>query len=254
MDNLLLGNIDAYAELGVVPNASNKEVARAYRQKALLLHPDKNPGAEEQFQQLSLIYSVLRDANLRRQYDEYRNHQKLGSLLPEQIRRFQENLRRAESQATAVPSVSEVDLDRIRMETLRYRRQMETHAAGPMSFRDLEIPIIDSLDPLPMVVVAWKIRAEQESQIDAALLTQIMSIFGTVEDCKVGRQMGKYATATVTFLSTDAADSAVAHDYQKSASLWDGTEVRKLSSLLRGCWLTLTAFEAAFSGRSGRGF
>lgn len=253
MDNLLLGNIDAYAELGVEPNASDKEVTRAYRQKALVLHPDKNPGAEQQFHQLSLIYSVLRDTNLRRQYDEYRNHQKRGSLLPEQIRRFQENLRRAESQASSIPSVSEVDLDKIRMETLRYRRQMETHAAGPLSFRDLQIPTIDSLEPLPMVVVAWKIRAEQESQIDATRLTQIMSIFGPVIDCQTGGQLGKYAAATVTFSSNDAADSAIAHDYQKSASLWDGTKVRKLSSLLRGCWLTLAAFEAAFSSRASRG-
>jgi len=62
-----------YAVLGVAPTATAAELRRAYRQKALEHHPDKNPDREEQateaFKLVAEAYSVLRDANLRAQYD-----------------------------------------------------------------------------------------------------------------------------------------------------------------------------------------
>lgn len=66
---------DYYATLGVAKDASEKEIARAYRKLAKQYHPDANPGnkeAEERFKDVSAAYDVLGDANRRKEYDEVR--------------------------------------------------------------------------------------------------------------------------------------------------------------------------------------
>ncbi|XP_025061064.1 dnaJ homolog subfamily C member 17 isoform X3 [Alligator sinensis] len=70
---------DLYALLGVAEKASDKEVKKAYRQKALTCHPDKNPDnpkAAEVFHQLSQALTVLTDAAARAAYDRVRKAKK----------------------------------------------------------------------------------------------------------------------------------------------------------------------------------
>ncbi|XP_054572319.1 dnaJ homolog subfamily C member 17 isoform X2 [Eptesicus fuscus] len=60
--------MDLYALLGIEEKAADKEVKKAYRQKALSCHPDKNPDnprAAELFHQLSQALEVLTDAAAR---------------------------------------------------------------------------------------------------------------------------------------------------------------------------------------------
>ncbi len=66
---------DYYSVLGIGPEASAKEITRAYRKLARELHPDKNPGdtaAEERFKAVSAAYDVLGDEARRAEYDEVR--------------------------------------------------------------------------------------------------------------------------------------------------------------------------------------
>ena len=72
---------DFYEILGVSKSASKEEIKKAYRQKAIQYHPDKNPGdkeAEDKFKEAAEAYEVLSDDNKRARYDQF-GHAGMGS-------------------------------------------------------------------------------------------------------------------------------------------------------------------------------
>lgn len=65
---------DYYEVLGIAKNATAEEIKKAYRQKAIKYHPDKNPGdqsSEDKFKEAAEAYEVLRDENKRARYDQF---------------------------------------------------------------------------------------------------------------------------------------------------------------------------------------
>ncbi len=65
---------DYYEILEVSKNATQEEIKKAYRKKALKFHPDRNPGdkaAEEKFKEAAEAYEVLSDQNKRSRYDQF---------------------------------------------------------------------------------------------------------------------------------------------------------------------------------------
>jgi len=66
---------DFYAVLGVSATAAQDEIKKQYRKLAKRFHPDANasdPKAAERFKEISEAYTVLGDAEKRKQYDEMR--------------------------------------------------------------------------------------------------------------------------------------------------------------------------------------
>ena len=65
---------DYYEVLGVSKSASEAELKKAYRRKAIQFHPDKNPGdkeAEEKFKEAAEAYEVLSNSEKRQRYDQF---------------------------------------------------------------------------------------------------------------------------------------------------------------------------------------
>lgn len=66
---------DLYSIIGVPKTATEEEIKKAYKKKAVKLHPDRNPNGQEeanrQFQELNRAVKILTDPESRRRYDQF---------------------------------------------------------------------------------------------------------------------------------------------------------------------------------------
>ncbi|RMD42083.1 hypothetical protein DV735_g3029, partial [Chaetothyriales sp. CBS 134920] len=88
---------DYYDLLGVDKNATDDEIKKAYRRKALELHPDRNYGNVEEatrlFAEVQTAYEVLSDAQERAWYDSHRHVLLRGDDAPGDGTEFSYNIR-----------------------------------------------------------------------------------------------------------------------------------------------------------------
>jgi molecular chaperone DnaJ len=68
-----MGTENFYQVLGVDENATQDDIKKSYRKKAIEHHPDKG-GNEETFKKISEAYDVLGNEDKRRQYDNQKNN------------------------------------------------------------------------------------------------------------------------------------------------------------------------------------
>lgn len=90
---------DYYQILGVLKNASDSEINRAYHKLAMQYHPDRNHGnekwANEKSKEINEAYGVLGDPQKRRQYDQFGTAGDMGDIFSSPFTRttFQEMMK-----------------------------------------------------------------------------------------------------------------------------------------------------------------
>ncbi len=62
---------DYYEVLGVGKDASADEIKKAFRRKAVELHPDKEGGDETKFKEMNEAYEILKDPAKKQRYDQF---------------------------------------------------------------------------------------------------------------------------------------------------------------------------------------
>ncbi|XP_051941886.1 dnaJ homolog subfamily C member 17 isoform X2 [Hippocampus zosterae] len=123
--------LDLYGLLGIENTATTKEIKKAYRQKALKCHPDKNPDnpkAAELFHQLSQALEVLTDAAAKAAYDKVRAAKKQAEernrKLDDKRKKIKLDLEARERQAEAEKEKNEIQITRtLEEEIIRLREE-----------------------------------------------------------------------------------------------------------------------------------
>ncbi|XP_012621899.1 dnaJ homolog subfamily C member 17 [Microcebus murinus] len=221
--------MDLYALLGIEEKAADKEVKKAYRQKALSCHPDKNPDnprAAELFHQLSQALEVLTDAAARAAYDKVRKAKKQAAertqKLDERRKKVKLDLEARERQAQAQGSEEEEDsrstrtleqeIERLREEGSRQlqeqqrlireqiRQEHDQRLRGKAENTDDR--------GTPKLKLKWKCKMEDESKggYSKDVLLQLLQKYGEVLNLVLSSK--KAGMAVVEFATVKAAELA----------------------------------------------
>ncbi|XP_027781195.2 dnaJ homolog subfamily C member 17 [Marmota flaviventris] len=226
-------HMDLYALLGIEEKAADKEVKKAYRQKALSCHPDKNPDnprAAELFHQLSQALEVLTDAAARAAYDKVRKAKKQAAertqKLDEKRKKVKLDLEAREQQAQARGSEEEEESQNTRtleQEIARLReegsRQLEEQQKliQEQIRQDREQRLRGKVESTecrgtPKLKLKWKCKKEDESQggYSKDVLLHLLQKYGEVLNLVLSSK--KVGTAIVEFATVKAAELAVQNE------------------------------------------
>ncbi|XP_049754063.1 dnaJ homolog subfamily C member 17 isoform X2 [Elephas maximus indicus] len=225
--------MDLYSLLGIEEKATDKEVKKAYRQKALSCHPDKNPDnprAAELFHQLSQALEVLTDAAARAAYDKVRKAKKQAAertqKLDERRKKVKLDLEAREREAQAHGSEEEEEnrsartleqeIERLREEGSRQlgeqqrliqeqiRLEREQRLRGKSENTEGK--------GTPKLKLKWKWKKENESKggYSRDVLLRLFQKYGEVLNLVLSRK--KAGTAVVEFATVKAAELAVQNE------------------------------------------
>jgi DnaJ homolog subfamily C member 17 len=232
-------DIDYYEVLGgdVHPGSTENEISRAYRKKALAIHPDKRPDdplAATRFHQLSIAFDVLSDAAAKAAYDNARAaremRKKQVQMMDGKRKRMKDDLERRESGAFKRRK-DEVDAEEILEREIRrlaedgrkrrMQREEEIKKAVPDEESELE-PEPATTQPVGgtnvpeiqrTVVLRW-LKEGLSQDIDKERLATLFQRFGHVDSTvilseKRKKKKGTLASGAVVFSSVVSAHKAV---------------------------------------------
>ncbi|XP_060118877.1 dnaJ homolog subfamily C member 17 [Heteronotia binoei] len=226
--------LDLYALLGVGEKAVDKEIKKAYRQKALTCHPDKNPDnpkAAELFHQLSQALAVLTDAAARAAYDKVRKAKKQAAertqKLDERRKKVKLDLEARERQAqTQVSKEEEIRITRtLEEEILRLREEGSRQLEEQQKLIQEQIQLEreqrlqgkqdvygEKGKGTPKLKLRWKCKKEDETKggYSKEVLLQILQKYGEVLNLVISSK--KTGSAVVEFATVKAAEMAVKNE------------------------------------------
>ncbi|XP_062432367.1 dnaJ homolog subfamily C member 17 [Rhea pennata] len=226
--------LDLYGLLGVGEKASEKEVKKAYRQKALTCHPDKNldnPKAAEVFHQLSQALAVLTDAAARAAYDKVRKAKKQAAertqKLDERRKKVKLDLEAREREA----QTHESEEEEIRMTRTLEQEIIRLREEGSRQLEEQQRLIREQIrlereqciqgkhegnraegKVTPKLKLKWKCRKEDETKggYSKDVLLQILQKYGDVLNLLISSR--KTGSAVVEFATVKAAEMAVKNE------------------------------------------
>lgn len=219
--------MDLYALLGIQSSASEKQIKKAYRQKALSCHPDKNPDnpkAAELFHQLSQALEVLTDAAAKAAYDKVRAAKKQAEernqKLDDKRKKIKLDLEARERQADNVKAEEvqitrtlEEEIARLREEGSRELQEQQRLVREQIQ-REKGISTDSSAehqgnrDVTPKLKLKWKCKKDDASNAGYSheCLQSLFQKYGDVLNVLISRK--KKGSAVVEFASAKAADLA----------------------------------------------
>lgn len=205
-----------------------KEISKAYRSKALDLHPDKrpdDPDAHENFQRLKTSYEVLKDEKARKLFDDLlrikREKEQKKSQVDSRRRKMMSDLEERERSAFAPNSAArpydeeeriarklKEQVDRIRAQHAKKRGGFETPESGVDKKRKEDrrgAGASVELDKERVLKVSWETIGEGYT---AERLREVFSEFGDVEDVVI-RSTKKKNCALIVMATKDGAVSII---------------------------------------------
>ncbi|XP_068107772.1 dnaJ homolog subfamily C member 17 [Hyperolius riggenbachi] len=193
--------MDLYGLLAVAPDSTEREIKKAYRQKALTCHPDKNPDnprAAELFHQLSQALEVLTDGAARAAYDKLRKAKEAAAKrtqkLDDKRKKVKLDLEAREAQARAteeeeihVARTLEQEIIRLREEGSRQLEEQQRLIREQIRMeRDHKTPgnrsnQTDEAGPAK-IKLKWKCKKDDETRggYSEDVLKQLLQKYGEV--------------------------------------------------------------------------
>ncbi|RUP47299.1 hypothetical protein BC936DRAFT_145897 [Jimgerdemannia flammicorona] len=217
----LTADVDYYDLLGVTYNSSLKEIQRAYRQKALRVHPDKNPSpdAAALFHALSQAHDVLSDPQAKLAYDDlvkarvakknkYAAMDAKRKAMKDDLDDRENAVKKQKMDEKMAEARLQAELERLRAEGARRRKEKEEELRKQM----MNEPTSVAEDSTPTehgeldctLKVKWK---RKRHTLDSADLESIFSVFGPVDSVAVSSK--KQGSALVVFKTVVAAHAAL---------------------------------------------
>ncbi|XP_057495762.1 uncharacterized protein LOC130780773 [Actinidia eriantha] len=218
--------VDHYIILGLPSGAegahiSEKEITKAYRKKALELHPDKRPddrNAHYDILQLNASYEILKDEKVRKLFDDllrirqdkvHRRSQhdsKRQQMISDLEKREQTAF--APDLAAKAQEEEEIISRQLKEEIARIRAMQANKVASAIPTQRKEATVGgNGLDKEKMLKVPWEKIGDGYS---AQRLRELFEKFGAVEDVviKSSKKTLKRGSALVEMASKDAAVAA----------------------------------------------
>lgn len=220
-------HVDHYRVLGLPSGEegaklTEKEISKAYKWKALELHPDKrpdDPDAHDNFQKLKSSYEILKDEKARKLFDDLlkikREKQQRQSQQDGKRRKMMSDLEERERAAFAPdPAVKarqeEEKIARQLKEEIERIRAMHENKQTPAAFASVKETKQSGsggvgLDKEKVLKVSWEKFGEDYT---AERLREIFSEFGKVEDVVI-KSSKKKGSALVVMATKSAAVSSL---------------------------------------------
>ncbi|XP_047997979.1 dnaJ homolog subfamily C member 17 [Leguminivora glycinivorella] len=217
-------DVDLYAILDLTISATEPEIKKAYRKKALQCHPDKNPDdpkAAEAFHELSRALEILTDAAARSAYDKVLRAKEAAKLRHKELdskrQKLKEDLERREREAMSGSGMSNLtdeqklaaEIQRLQKEGSRLLQEEQKRVKEEIqrSLGRLTDPVWDS--SLNRIKIKWKADKTDESNggYDEATLRKFLKKYGDIVALIISPK--KKGSALVEFTSKEASDMAI---------------------------------------------